>query len=350
MTDPRPVNPGVRTVCIDAEHDGQRLDNFLFACFRQVPKARVYRSMRSGEVRVNKGRARQDYRLREGDMVRLPPLSQHVSPAQDAAPGADLTRALNAAVVFEDEQLLVLNKPSGLAVHGGSGQSHGLIEAMRAIRPQQKFLELVHRLDRETSGVLVLAKRRAALVGLHGALREGKVDKRYLCLLKGQWRGGGRRVDHALRRSTGRNGERTMLVDSSGQRSSTAFTPLRTTSVASLMRARPHTGRTHQIRVHAAAVQMPVAGDDRYGDREFNRELHKLGLKRLFLHASSLKFRHPSTEEMLQVQAPLPVDLIRVIEQLGITDSSEEFAARAHDNLQYGQNDANTRPVSKDQP
>ena len=323
MTASRPNTPGVRTVRIDAEHDGQRLDNFLLACFRQVPKARVYRSVRSGEVRVNKGRTRQGYRLREGDMVRLPPLRQSVSPARGAMPGMNLTRVLNEAVLFEDEQLLVLNKPSGLAVHGGSGQSLGLIEAMRAIRPRQKFLELVHRLDRETSGVLILAKRRAALVGLHGALRDGEVDKRYLTLLKGRWRGGGRRVDHALRRSSGRNGERMMLVDASGQRSSTAFTPISTVTTASLMRARPHTGRTHQIRVHAAAVQMPVAGDDRYGDREFNREMRKFGLARLFLHASSLKFRHPGSDETIQVQAPLPADLKRVLEQLGLAEAND---------------------------
>jgi 23S rRNA pseudouridine955/2504/2580 synthase len=318
MSASQPTNPGVRTVCIDAEHEGQRLDNFLIACFRRVPKARVYRSVRSGEVRVNKGRSRQGYRLRTGDMVRLPPLSQNVPVSTDVVPGASLTQVLNDAILFEDEQLLILNKPSGLAVHGGSGQSHGLIETMRAIRPQQKFLELVHRLDRETSGVLMLAKRRAALVEVHRELRDSEVDKRYLCLLKGQWRGGGRRVDHALRRSSGRNGERMMRVDSTGQVSSTAFTPLSTCATASLMRVRPHTGRTHQIRVHATAVQMPIAGDDRYGDREFNRELRKVGLTRLFLHASSLKFRHPTSAQMLHIQAPLPDDLALVAKQLGL--------------------------------
>ena len=323
MSASRSDNPGVRTVRVDAEHEGQRLDNFLLACFRRVPKARVYRSVRTGEVRVNKGRTRQDYRLREGDMVRLPPLTQGVSAERAATPGSELTQILREAVLFEDEQLLVLNKPCGLAVHGGSGQSLGLIEAMRAIRPQQKFLELVHRLDRETSGVLILAKRRMALVGLHAALRDGEVDKRYLTLLKGRWRGGGRRVDHALRRSSGRNGERMMLVNASGQQSSTAFTPLSVTPTASLMRVRPHTGRTHQIRVHAAAVQMPVAGDDRYGDREFNREMRQLGLGRLFLHASSLKFRHPGSEEIVQVQAPLPDDLLRVVGNLSLMSCLE---------------------------
>lgn len=348
----QPINPGVRIVCIDAEHDGQRLDNYLLACFRHVPKGRVYRSVRNGEVRVNKGRARQGYRLRAGDMVRLPPLSQNISAAQDALPGTELTRVLNNAVLFEDEQLLILNKPSGLAVHGGSGQVVGLIEAMRAIRPQQKFLDLVHRLDRDTSGVLILAKRRAALVELHRCLRDGEVDKRYLCLLKGQWRGGGRRVDHALRRSSGRNGERMMLVDASGQPSSTAFTPISTSNTASLMCARPHTGRTHQIRVHAAAVRMPIAGDDRYGDREFNRELRKTGLSRLFLHARSLKFKHPITAQTLRVQAPLPDALARVAEQLGLalpqTDSNVRSLAKQQ--LQTsGQPSANAEPESEDE-
>jgi 23S rRNA pseudouridine955/2504/2580 synthase len=348
----QPTNPGVRIVCIDAEHDGQRLDNYLLACFRHVPKGRVYRSVRSGEVRVNKGRARQGYRLREGDMVRLPPLSQNISAAQDALPGTDLTRVLNNAVLFEDEQLLILNKPSGLAVHGGSGQVVGLIEAMRAIRPQQKFLDLVHRLDRETSGVLILAKRRAALVELHRCLRDGEIDKRYLCLLKGRWRGGGRRVDHALRRSSGRNGERTMLVDASGQASSTAFTPISTSDTASLMCARPHTGRTHQIRVHAGAVQMPIAGDDRYGDREFNRELRKTtGLSRLFLHARSLKFKHPITAQTLRVQAPLPDALARVAEQLGLDHAEIDNNGRALGKQQLetsGQPSSNAESVNED--
>ena len=248
---------------------------------------------------------------------------------EDALPGADLTRVLNDAVLFEDEQLLILNKPSGLAVHGGSGLSVGLIEAMRVIRPQQKFLELVHRLDRETSGVLMLAKRRTALVELHRALRDSEVDKRYVCLLKGQWRGGGRRVDHALRRSSGRNGERMMLVDLAGQNASTAFTPISTGATASLMYARPHTGRTHQIRVHAAAVHMPIAGDDRYGDREFNRALRKNGLGRLFLHARSLKFKHPISAQTLHVQAPLPSDLAGVAQQLGLIDTEARGASSA---------------------
>ena len=302
---------------VDAEHAGQRLDNFLAAHFREVPRGRLYRSVRTGEVRVNRGRARQDYRLEEGDLVRLPPLS--VAPAAPTAtPSPALRARLEEAVLLEDAYLLIVDKPAGLAVHGGSGQSLGLIEALRLMRPQQRFLELAHRLDRETSGCLVLAKRRSALVAVHAALREGEVDKRYRTLLAGRWRGGGRRVDVALRRGSGRAGERTVRPDRSGQAASTAFTPIACGDVASYMEARPHTGRTHQIRVHAASLGMPVAGDDRYGDRELNRRLRGHGLRRLFLHARSLRFAHPASGETLRVEAPLPRDLAAVLESLGL--------------------------------
>jgi 23S rRNA pseudouridine955/2504/2580 synthase len=315
-----------RLVRVDAEHAGQRLDNFLAAHFRQVPRPRLYRSVRSGEVRVNKGRVRQDYRLREGDLVRLPPLSQ-AARAGAATPGTGLAERLAAAVLFEDEHLLVLDKPSGLAVHGGSGQSLGLIEAMRALRPELRYLELAHRLDRETSGCLLLAKRRQALISLHSALRESEVDKRYRTLIQGRWRGGGRRIDRSLRRVTGRGGARTVRVDRSGRESSTAFTPLAVSPLASFMEARPHTGRTHQIRVHAAALGMPVAGDSRYGDRAFNAAMREKGLRRLFLHASSLRLIHPASANELRIRAPLPQELREVLAALGLEDDPR--AARA---------------------
>jgi 23S rRNA pseudouridine955/2504/2580 synthase len=266
-------------VRVEAEQAGQRLDNFLAACFRQVPRSRLYRSVRSGEVRVNKGRVRQDYRLREGDLVRLPPL--RTPPASTpAAPSAGLRAVLDEAVLMEDQYLLVLNKPSGLAVHGGSGQSLGLIEAMREMRPDLRYLELV-------------------------------------------WRGGGRRIDRALSRHSGRNGERMVRVDRAGRDSSTAFTPLAAGESASYMEARPHTGRTHQIRVHAAALDMPVAGDDRYGDREFNARMRaEHGLKRLFLHASSLRFSHPNQDSKVVVDAPLPRELKQVVDALGLRPES----------------------------
>lgn len=304
-------------VRVDAEHAGQRLDNFLAAHFRKVPRARLYRSVRTGEVRVNKGRVRPDHRLCEGDLVRLPPLCAPTA-APAAVPGDGLARLLAASVLFEDEYLLVLDKPSGLAVHGGSGRSFGLIEAMRALRPHAGALELVHRLDRETSGCLILAKRRRALLSLHEALREGEVDKRYRTLLKGRWRGGGRRVDRALRRVSGRTGERMVRLDAGGQEASTAFTPLCVGAHASFMEARPHTGRTHQIRVHACALEMPVAGDARYGDRAFNAQMREQGLQRLFLHASSLRFIHPVSGESLQVRAPLPPAQAAVLAASGL--------------------------------
>ena len=319
MATPPQSSGSVRVVRVEAEQAGQRLDNFLAACFRQVPKARLYRSVRSGEVRVNKGRVRQHYRLREGDLVRLPPL--RTPPAgTPASPSAGLRTVLLEAVLMEDQHLLILNKPSGLAVHGGSGQSLGLIEAMRDMRPDLRYLELVHRLDRETSGCLILAKRRSSLVALHEALREGGIDKRYRTLLKGRWRGGGRRIDRALSRHSGRHGERTVRVDRAGRDSSTAFTPLAAGDHASYMEARPHTGRTHQIRVHAAALDMPVAGDDRYGDREFNALMRtQHGLKRLFLHASSLRFSHPNQSSQVEIRAPLPAELEQVVRALGLT-------------------------------
>jgi 23S rRNA pseudouridine955/2504/2580 synthase len=318
MNRPVETRPAAQIVQVDAEHEGQRLDNFLAARFRQVPRARLYRSVRTGEVRVNKGRVRQDYRLREGDLVRLPPLSRP-APTAPASPGQPLRDTLAGAVLLEDDHLLVVNKPSGLAVHGGSGRAFGLIEAMRALRPDTRFLELVHRLDRETSGCLLLAKRRSALVALHAELREGSMDKRYRTLLAGRWRGGGRRIDRALRRTSGRRGERTMLVDASGRQSSTAFTPLSVGDAASFMEAHPHTGRTHQIRVHAASLGMPVAGDDRYGDRDFNAEMKsRHGLSRLFLHASSLRFVHPGNGQILTLRAPLPADLEAVLASLGL--------------------------------
>jgi len=316
---PKPALPPVtaRVVRIDTEHAGQRVDNYLMACFRDVPKPRIYRGLRSGEVRVNKGRVKQTYRLRTGDELRLPPWRRQ--PLRDLKlPGAHLVKRLSASVLYEDEALLVLSKPAGLAVHGGSGQSLGLIEALRTMHPAHSFLELVHRLDRGTSGCLMVAKRRRALLGLHEALRAGQVDKRYRTLLQGHWRGGGRRVELPLQRNVLRSGERLVRVQADGQAAQTAFTPLVTGIQASLMEARPVTGRTHQIRVHAASLGMPVAGDDRYGDREFNRNLRASGLKRLFLHAWRLRFAHPLSGKPMVIEAPLPEELRQVCTALGL--------------------------------
>ncbi len=326
MSDPQTPVPGstsARIVEIDAEHAGQRVDNYLMACFRDIPKARIYRGLRSGEVRVNKGRIKQTYRLREGDALRLPPWRHQVQQTP-STPSLSLEKLLESAVIFEDDALMVINKPSGLAVHGGSGQSLGLIEALRSLHPHEKFLELVHRLDRGTSGCLILAKRRRALVALHEAFRSGHVDKRYRLVVQGEWRGGGRRIELPLQRNVLRSGERVVRVQAGGQESQTAFTPLKTSARASFMEARPLTGRTHQIRVHAASLDMPVAGDERYGNREFNQYLRSLGLKRLFLHASRLRFSHPLSAQAIEIKAPLPDELARVTKALGLVIDDPE--------------------------
>nr|VFK17986.1 MAG: 23S rRNA pseudouridine955/2504/2580 synthase [Candidatus Kentron sp. LFY] len=306
--------PSARHVCIDARHAGQRIDNFLLGRLKGVPRAHVYRILRRGEVRANKGRVRPDYRLKSGDVVRIPPL-RHVEPAI-ATPTGGALRLIRDAILFEDAGLLVLDKPSGMAVHGGSGQRYGVIEALRALRPDAPYLELVHRLDRETSGCLIIAKKRSVLRVLHEGLRQHRLDKRYLLLVGGEWRGRGRKVEMELRKNTLRSGERVVRQDPTGKPSITHLRPLAVARGVSLLEARILTGRTHQIRVHAAASGHPVAGDDKYGDRETNRRLHRSGLRRLFLHASSLAFR--SDGYALSVTAPLPEELARVSRNLGI--------------------------------
>ncbi|MDX9768509.1 MAG: 23S rRNA pseudouridine(955/2504/2580) synthase RluC [Ectothiorhodospiraceae bacterium] len=306
---------GVQLVTIGPEAAGQRLDNFLLRQLKGVPKSHVYRLLRKGEVRVNKGRAKPDRRLEEGDTVRLPPVARAEPTATpEVSPG--LGAALAAAILFEDEDLLVLNKPAGLPVHAGSGVSLGVIEAMRSLRPNQPFLELAHRLDRDTSGCLILAKSRRALTDLHELLRDGGVDKRYLALVAGRWQGGARRVTEGLSRG-GRQGEvRLVQVDEDGKAAESLFEPERRFATATLMAVKIGTGRTHQIRVHAAHVGHPVAGDRRYGDFEFNREMKALGLKRLFLHAESLAFRLPTSGKVYRVKAPLDDELKAVLECL----------------------------------
>ncbi len=316
-----------RLVTIGPEQAGQRLDNFLSACFRSVPRSRIYRSLRSGEVRVNKGRARQTYRLREGDRVRLPPLTPGTDgerrSSEDTASLARRGRELEPLVLFEDPHVLLLDKPAGWPVHAGSGRAFGIIECLRACRGESRFLELVHRLDQHTSGALLLAKRRSALTELHRQLREEQVDKRYRVLLKGKWRGGGRRVDAPLRRGQDRSGERIVRIDRAGQPAVTAFTPIAVSPRASLMEAHPLSGRTHQIRVHAArALDMPVAGDPRYGDRAFNRALRALGHSRMFLHAYRIGFRHPHSGDALRIVAPLPESLRAMLDAFDLCDDA----------------------------
>jgi len=291
-----------------------------------VPRALIYRILRRGEVRANKGRIRPDYRLQMGDVVRIPPVRY-----TEAVPDTPDPRSLGSirdAVIFENAGLLVLNKPSGMAVHGGSGQRYGVIEALRALRPEAPYLELVHRLDRETSGCLIIAKKRSVLRALHEGLRQHRLDKRYLLLVGGQWRGGARRVEMELRKNTLRSGERMVRQDPAGKPSVTRLRPLAVTPTASLLEARTITGRTHQIRVHAAALGHPVAGDDKYGDREFNRKMRRLGLGRLFLHAASLQFQFEGPLDPLRVTAPLPRELMRVLEGVGIRSYESESTNR----------------------
>ena len=312
----------VEFVEISVDHAGQRIDNYLLCKLKGVPKSLVYRILRKGEVRVNKGRIKPEYRLKEGDTVRIPPVRQPDKKAPGKASDKVL-KLIESRILYEDKRILVLNKPSGLAVHGGSGLSYGLIEALRELRPNDKQLELVHRLDRDTSGCLIIAKKRSALRRLHEQLREGSMDKQYLTLLKGQWKGRSQWVNAPLLKNVVRSGERLVFVDPKGKEARTQFIPHSVGGEASLMRVKLDTGRTHQIRVHAQHLGYPIAGDDKYGDDEFNRFLKTKGLKRLFLHAFSLKFHLPDPDTgediAINIEAPLDEALINVLHNLKIS-------------------------------
>ncbi|MEW5944350.1 MAG: 23S rRNA pseudouridine(955/2504/2580) synthase RluC [Pseudomonadota bacterium] len=298
----------VTFVTIGEDSEGQRLDNFLLKQLKGVPKSHVYRVLRRGEVRVNGKRAAPTYRMAVGDVLRLPPVrtAQLERPAAAAAPVAP---RLAQSVLYEDDALLVVNKPAGMAVHGGSGISRGVIEQLRLERPELKFIELVHRLDRETSGVLLLAKKRSALTALHRAMREGEMDKRYLALVKGQWKNTRQNVKFPLHKYLTAEGERRVSVSDEGKAAHTVFMLRRAWKEFSLLEAELKTGRTHQIRVHLAHLGFPIAGDDKYGDFALNKELQRRGLKRMFLHAYRVIIRHPATGEPLGLEAPLPTEL-----------------------------------------
>lgn len=307
------VSPGVRHVDIDASREGQRLDNFLLGHLKGVPKSHVYRILRRGEVRVNSARAAPNYRLQEGDKVRIPPIRTSQSAR---APGSQRFEWLSGLTLYEDQDILVLNKPGGLAVHGGSGIGTGLIEGLRELRSDLPMIELAHRLDRDTSGCLLLAKNRPALLALHEMLRAGRIEKHYLALVKGRWRGGSRTVNARLMRDRVRGGKRLVGVSDEGRDAASLFGPKRRYGPATLVDIRLDTGRTHQARVHAAHIGHPIAGDEKYGDWEFNRELRDLGLRRLFLHAARLRFAHPATGAKIEVTADLPADLDNVLDRL----------------------------------
>jgi 23S rRNA pseudouridine955/2504/2580 synthase len=299
----------VRKVRIDADYDGQRVDNFLRRELPGVPKGRLYRLIRRGEVRVNGSRVRAEHRLREGDELRIPPVRID---DDGPPPPAKLAAAMLDHVIYEDKRLLVVDKPTGIAVHGGSGISHGVIELLRHGRPDLKDLSLVHRLDRETSGCLVLAKRRSALRALHEKFREGIVEKNYLALVAGDWQLGDRIIDRPLLVTNRKGGERHVVVSADGKPARTRVRLSRTFGRYSLVQCLPLTGRTHQIRVHLASEGFPIAGDERYGDPAVNMEVGKFGLRRLFLHAQSIAFPDAHGNE-LHFSAPLADDLDRFL-------------------------------------
>jgi 23S rRNA pseudouridine955/2504/2580 synthase len=288
---------------VGEESAGQRIDNFLLRLAKGVPKSHVYRILRSGEVRVNKGRIGADYRLQVGDQVRVPPMRVAERPLQAIVPAKEF------AIAHEDEALLVVDKPSGIAVHGGSGVSFGVIEQLRRARPQAKLLELAHRLDRETSGLLVVAKKRAALTRLHDQFREGLIAKRYLALVKGRWRNAVQHVREPLFKYLLPDGERRVRVDPEGKTAHSIVRLVARWENFSLVEVELKTGRTHQIRVHLSHLGFPIAGDDKYGDFTLNRELQKTGLKRMFLHAAKLALPHPITGDALALESPLPPEL-----------------------------------------
>lgn len=303
----------VTQIIVDEASEGQRIDNFLAKKLKGVPKSHIYRILRSGEVRVNKGRINASRKLDVNDVIRVPPIRLSAAPSKSANTEPIRTR-LNTAVLFEDDAMLALNKPAGTAVHGGSGISRGVIEQLRLERPKEKFLELVHRLDRDTSGVLFVAKKRKALLALHKAMRENKTDKRYLILVSGEWQAPKKKVTLMLNKYVLPSGERRVsVVNEAGgelpkgaQHSETVFYLKQAFNGYSLLEAKLITGRTHQLRVQLAHLGHPIVGDDKYGDFALNKKLHKAGLKRMFLHAAETKLHHPISNERLRIAAPLP--------------------------------------------
>jgi 23S rRNA pseudouridine955/2504/2580 synthase len=305
---------------VTADEAGQRIDNFLMRHFKSVPRSRVYRLLRKGEVRVNRKRVDAEYRIQEGDEVRLPPVridaGDEPGRAGPGRPSSSLLELIERAVIYQDKHLLVIDKPAGVAVHGGSGMSFGVIEALRASRPRET-LELVHRLDRDTSGCLLVARDRATLTALHALIRNGGVHKTYLGLVAGSWQLGTKRVDAPLATDNRQHGERHVRVAAAGKDSVSVFKPVQFFGpLATLMEVDIPTGRTHQIRVHASFAGHPLLGDDKYGDRERNAELKVHGLKRTFLHAQSVAFEWPGSGVPFHASAPLPAELAAVLDAI----------------------------------
>ncbi len=303
------------------EAEGQRIDNYLLRVAKGVPKSHIYRILRSGEVRVNKGRVPAEYRLKVGDRIRMPPIRTAERPEQALVPARDFDLA------YEDEALIVVDKPAGVAVHGGSGVSFGVIEQLRRARPLAKFLELAHRLDRETSGLLVVAKKRSALTKLHDQFRDGAINKRYLALVKGRWMNPTQHVRLPLYKYLTPEGERRVRVQDDGKVAHSIVRLVARWENFSLVEVELKTGRTHQIRVHLSHLGFPLAGDDKYGDFPLNRDLQKAGLKRMFLHAAKLGLPHPLTEERLELESPLPAELLNFLRRLDQHEKKEHGKA-----------------------
>ncbi len=303
----------VQLIKIDESNVQQRVDNFLFSRLKGLPKSRIYRMLRKGEVRVNSGRISAQYKLFLGDLVRIPPV--RIALKETKIISVDfLSDSIEERILYEDNHILIINKVAGMAVHGGSNLSFGAIEGLRQLRPDAPFLELVHRLDRATSGCLIFAKKRSALRSLHASFREAKVDKRYLALLDGRWLRKKIRVNAPLRKFVKKSGERLVTISKDGKPSETEFRRMQLFDSATLVEVKPKTGRTHQIRVHAADLGHPIAGDERYGNDQ--REWKKKGLRRLFLHAAQLNFTHPSSGKRMIIEAPLDQELNLLLENL----------------------------------
>jgi 23S rRNA pseudouridine955/2504/2580 synthase len=302
---------------IDEDHHGQRIDNFLFAQLKGVPKSRVYRILRKGEIRVNKKRVKAEYKLQSGDSLRIPPIRIAAKEEQLDIGKLNKVQSLESAIIHETNQFILINKPSGIAVHGGSGLSFGLIEALRALRPREKFLELVHRLDKDTSGCLLIAKRRTYLIHFQDQLRKRTMKKEYLAVVTGNWESRNNRITAALKKNQPASGERYVTVDKDGKPSETLFKCLKDFKGFSLIKAMPKTGRTHQIRVHAKYAGCSLLGDAKYSDVLKNADLmKKLNLKTFLLHAQKLTFTTPESDEPISFEAPIPQKMNQVIEHL----------------------------------
>ncbi|WP_415720847.1 23S rRNA pseudouridine(955/2504/2580) synthase RluC [Photobacterium ganghwense] len=306
--------PKVQFIEISDDFAGQRIDNFLRARLKNVPKSMIYRILRKGEVRVNKKRIKPEYKLQDGDLVRVPPVV--VPEREEQAPVStklDKVAELESCIIYEDDHMLILNKPSGTAVHGGSGLKFGAIEALRALRPDARFLELVHRIDRDTSGILLVAKKRSALRKLQEQFRQKTVQKYYYALVMGEWKASCKKVTAPLLKNEVNS---IVRVNPNGKPSDTRFKIIERLEQATLIQASPVTGRTHQIRVHCQYAGHPIAWDDRYGDPRFDAYTKKAGLNRLFLHAENIQFTHPQTDEKMDISAPMEPMLVKAIEQL----------------------------------